>query len=382
MQPRQTGAPHDLKAVGSHFEIPGKFLFATPYGSGHINDTYAATYESQNLRARYIHQRINHNIFKDPVALMENIARVTDHQRAMLQAAGCTDLERRALTTIRTHEGLPYHRDSQGDTWRTYIFIEDATTHDSIQSPAQAREAAKAFGAFQATLADLPGDRLHDTIPDFHHTVKRMQALEEAIKLDPKNRANTAAHEIGFILRRIDLASVLLDRNKAGLIPERITHNDTKLNNVMLDDVTQEGICVIDLDTVMPGLALYDFGDMVRTATSPCAEDERDLSRIRMQMPMFEALVNGYLSAAHNFLTPAERDCLAFSGKLITLEIGIRFLTDFLLGDTYFKIKRENHNLDRCRTQLRLVESIEEQEAAMNEFVRTWTHENQARKSE
>ena len=171
---------------------------------------------------------------------------------------------------------------------------------------------------------------------------------------------------------RAALASVLLDKHAAGLIPERITHNDTKLNNVLLDDATSEGICVIDLDTVMPGLALYDFGDMVRTATSPRPEDERDLSLIEMQMPMFEALVDGYLSSAHHFLTETERNCLAFSGKLITLEIGMRFLTDFLLGDTYFKIKRPGHNLDRCRTQLKLVASIEENEEAMNEVVRAW----------
>ena len=366
----------DLPAIGSQFDIPGRFLHAAAYGSGHINDTYAATYEQGERKVRYIHQRINHLIFKDPVGLMENVARVTDHQRRTLHAAGRKDASRRALNTLRSREGLPYYRDDAGNTWRTYDFIEGATTYDSIKSSLQAREAAKAFGAFQAMIADLPGGRLHDTIPDFHHTPKRLRALEDAIQADAKNRAKDAKEEIDFILHRAELTSVLIQMNHAGLIPERITHNDTKLNNVMLDDVTSEGICVIDLDTVMPGLVLYDFGDMVRTATSPRAEDERDLSGVVMQMPMFEALVDGYLSSAHGFLTQAERDYLAFSGKLITLEIGIRFLTDFLQGDTYFKIKREGHNLDRCRTQLKLVSSIEQQEEAMNEFVHKWMPES------
>jgi len=205
---------------------------------------------------------------------------------------------------------------------------------------------------------------LHDTIPDFHHTPKRFLALEKAIAADAVNRAALAKPEIAFALRNKAITSVLLDAN----LPERVTHNDTKFNNVMLDDATGEGICVIDLDTVMPGLALYDFGDMVRTATSPMKEDERDLSKVSMQFPMFEALVRGYLASASEFLTKAEKQHLTFAGKLITFEIGLRFLTDFLAGDTYFKVHRDGHNLDRCRTQFKLVESIERQEGAMQKF--------------
>jgi len=370
--PTQTQPKHDMRKVGADFEIPGEFVSAVPYGSGHINDTYAATYTGPGGTRRYIQQRINHVIFKNPVSLMENIARVTDHQRRKMAAAGVADLDRRALATIRSREGRAWHQDEEGNTWRTYIFIEGATAHDSIQSPVQAFQAARAFGQFQATLTDLGGGRLHDTIPDFHHTPKRLDALISAIGLDSRNRAAEAAAEIEFILARAPLTSVLLDKQAAGLIPERITHNDTKLNNVLLDNTTSEGICVIDLDTVMPGLLLYDFGDMVRTATSPRPEDERDLSPIHMRMPMFEALVDGYLTSANHFLTPTEKECLAFSGRLITLEIGMRFLTDFLMGDTYFKIKRPDHNLDRCRTQLKLVASIEEQEEKMNGIVRAW----------
>jgi hypothetical protein len=234
-----------------------------------------------------------------------------------------------------------------------------------VQSPQQAYEAARAFGRFQALVADLLAPRLHDTIPDFHHTPKRFAALDAAIHADKANRAQPAKSEIEFSRQRIAITGSLL---AAGL-PERITHNDTKFNNVMLDDQTGEAVCVVDLDTVMPGLALYDFGDMVRTTTSPAAEDERDLSKVTMQFPMFEALVRGYLSSAGEFLTPGEIRQLAFAGKLITFEIGIRFLTDYLTGDTYFKVHRPDHNLDRCRAQFRLVESIEQQEEEMNRLV-------------
>jgi hypothetical protein len=214
-------------------------------------------------------------------------------------------------------------------------------------------------------LVGLPAPRLHDTIPDFHHTLKRFIALEQAIASDVAGRAILSQPEIEFALAHQSIAGVLLDAN----LPERVTHNDTKFNNVMLDDATGEGICVIDLDTVMAGLAPYDFGDMVRTTTSPSKEDERDLSKVTMQFPMFEALVRGYLASAGAFLTKAEKQHLAFSGKLITFEQGIRFLTDYLAGDTYFKVSCDSHNLHRCRTQFKLVESIERQEERMNRLV-------------
>ena len=362
-------AGHDVKAVGAAFQIAGRFLEAGPYGSGHINDTYAAVYEQGGQRVRYIHQRINHNIFKQPVALMENVQRVTEHQRRQLAAAGATDLDRRALTLIPARDGQAWHRDPQGNIWRTYIFIEGARTHDVIQSEQQAFLAARAFGAFQGQLASLTGARLHETIPNFHHTPSRFATLEQAIQADAKNRAAGCRAEIEFCLKQKAWVGRLIEAQQRGEIPERVTHNDTKLNNVMIDDTTGEGICVIDLDTVMPGLALYDFGDMVRTSTSPAKEDEQDLSKVTMRMSYFEALARGYLASAGSFLTPAEKNQLAFSGKLITFEIGVRFLTDHLQGDVYFKIHRPNHNLDRCRTQFRLTESIAQQESAMNKFV-------------
>ncbi len=296
---------------------------------------------------------------------MENIERVTGHLAA--QVADHPDRERRVLTLIPTRRDGVLHQDADGNYWRAYRFIENATTYNSVESPGQAYEAAKAFGEFQRMLADLPEPRLHDTIPDFHHTPKRFAALERAIAADVAGRAGQAGPEIEFALARRTLSNALIDAE----LPERVTHNDTKINNVMLDDTTGEGTCVIDLDTVMPGLAAYDFGDMVRTATSPAAEDERDLSKVNMQFPLFEALARGYLSTAGGFLTPPERENLAVAGKVITFEIGIRFLTDHLSGDTYFKVHREGHNLDRCRTQFKLLESIEQQEGEMNRLVRS-----------
>ena len=354
---------HDVRAVAQQFDIYGEFLSAEAYGSGHINDTYCVVFGQAGKRVRYIFQRINHLVFKNPVGLMENISRVTKHLAA--KSAGMPDETRRALSLIPARDGGVYHLDATGNYWRAYLFIEGAQTYDAVQSTAQAFEAAQAFGRFQSLLADLPAPRLHDTIPDFHHTPKRFLAFEQAVEKDAVNRTALAKSEIAFALKRKAMTSQLLEAK----LPERVTHNDTKFNNVMLDDVTGAGICVIDLDTVMPGLALYDVGDMVRTTTSPVKEDELDLSKVTMQFPMFEALMRGYLKTAAEFLIPAEKQLLVAAGKVITFEIGLRFLTDYLAGDTYFKIHREGHNLDRCRTQFKLVESIEQQEPQMQKLV-------------
>jgi aminoglycoside phosphotransferase (APT) family kinase protein len=360
-------SPPDARAAASQFEFRGEVSAIVPHGNGHINDTYLVTCQTQGAPVRYILQHINRHVFRDPVAVMQNVERVTAHLAA--QATNQHDGERRALQLIPTHDGRDWQVDAQGETWRAYRFIENARTYETATSTEQAFQAARAFGRFQQQLSTLPPPRLHETIPDFHNTPKRFAALEAAIAADVAGRAAVAKPEIDFARAHESITGILLD---AGL-PERITHNDTKFNNVLLDDKTGEAVCVIDLDTVMPGLALYDFGDMVRTTTSPAAEDEQDLSKVAMQFPMFEALVRGYLESAGVFLTPAERKYLAFSGKLITFEIGIRFLTDYLAGDTYFKVHRERHNLDRCRTQFKLVESIERQEEEMNRLVESLT---------
>ena len=350
-------------AAARQFEIDGEFEGTQPFGSGHINDTYRVIFHRAGEPFSHILQKINRNIFKNPDALMENIQRVTAHLAT--EVADQPDRDRRALRLIPTRGGNAWLVDEDGDYWRAYFYISDARTYDAVENPDQAFQAARAFGRFQGLLATLPSPRLHDTIPDFHNTPKRFDALLAAISADTAGRAMTVKSEIEFALQREPIASVLLNAN----LPERVTHNDTKFNNVMLDDITGEGICVVDLDTVMPGLAPYDFGDIVRTTTSPTEEDERDLSKVTMQFPMFEALVRGYLSSAGSFLTGDERRLLAFSSKLITFEIGTRFLTDHLSGDTYFKIHREGHNLDRCRAQFKLLESIEQQEERMERLV-------------
>jgi Ser/Thr protein kinase RdoA (MazF antagonist) len=357
----------DLAGIGGSFRIDGECVACDPYGNGHINDTYLASYRGRGGTARYIHQRINDEIFKDPPALMENVRRVLEHLER--KQADVRDLSRRTIALVPAKDGKPYHRDAEGHYWRTFNHVEGGRSYDVVETPRQAREAAKAFGRFQGLLTDLPAPRLHDTIPDFHHTPKRFEALERAIEKDAAGRARLARKEIDFAFKRKADASVLEDSKRAGRLPERIAHNDTKINNVIIDEATQAALCVIDFDTVMPGLALHDFGDMVRTATSPAAEDERDLSKVTLQLSMFEALVRGYLETAGEFLTAEEKRLLPFSGKIITFETGIRFLADYLAGDVYFKIHRPEHNLDRCRTQFRLVESIEAQEAAMRRIV-------------
>jgi aminoglycoside phosphotransferase (APT) family kinase protein len=356
---------HDRSAarVAHQFQIDGELTLIAPYGSGHINDTYCAAFRQAGGQARFIVQRINTAIFKDPAGMMENIGRIAAHLDA--KAAGDPDSARRVLKLIAARDGRAYHLDESGAWWRAYRFIEGAQSLETVETPRQAFEAAREFGRFQQLLADMPGPRLRETILDFHHTPKRFAAFENAVNADAAGRTAQAGAEIEFALARRAIANLLAD---AGL-PERVAHNDAKINNVLLDAETGDGLCVIDLDTAMPGLALHDFGDMVRTATSAAMEDERDLSAVEMRFEFFEALARGYLSAAGKALTGAERRLLAAAGKVITFEQGLRFLTDHLQGDTYYKVHRAGHNLDRCRTQFRLLESMERQEDAMMRLV-------------
>jgi hypothetical protein len=367
MERAKHGKEH-LRQVVAGFQAWGDFIDAQPYGSGHINDTYQVTARLAGTPVHYLLQRINHAIFKQPDRVMENILRVTEHLRGKL--AGAADASRQTLTVIPARDGLPYVRDAEGNWWRLYLFIELARTYDVIENSRQAFEAARSFARFQNQLADLPAPRLHETIPAFHNTLKRLEALDAAIAADAFGRRADVEEEIAFVEERRARCGRLLARHARGEIPERITHNDTKINNVMLDDATGQGVCVIDLDTVMPGLALYDFGDMVRSATAAAKEDERDLSKVGSRIEMFEALARGYLSEAA-FLVPGEVEELVFSGQLITLTIGIRFLTDYLSGDVYFRTHRPGQNLDRCRTQLQMVRSMESQADAMEAIVRS-----------
>ena len=318
---------------------------AVRYGSGHINDTFKVDSASG---ASYILQRINTDIF-DPDLVMGNIRRVTEH--------------------IRSKGGMSLEVLGYANPWRLYAFITGAHTVDLLSDASQARKAASTFADFQNALADLPAPRLADIIPNFHNTVSRLAQLDAALKADVKGRAASCRPELDFVYARRDEAARIVDMMAAGDIPERTTHNDTKINNVMLDDKTGEGACVIDLDTTMPGCALYDFGDMVRTSTANAAEDEKDLSKVFSRKDYFKELVGGYLSKA-KFLNEAELANLAFSGRLITMTIGIRFLTDYLAGDTYFHTAYEDHNLVRCRTQLKMVASMEEQSREYEAIVR------------
>lgn len=353
-----------FKEVAAAFQCSGIYLGEAPYGSGHINDTFRAVYEQDGCELHYIHQRINKNIFKNVPELMENIGRVTRHQRKKFEEAGAGELDRRVLTLVPTQDGKDYFVDADGDFWRTYVFIEDAVGIDVIENTDQAVESARAFGEFQCQLADLPG-RLNETIPNFHHTRSRFDTLKAAIADDVHGRVADVKEEIEFAMQREEMVDVVIDLMASGDLSERVTHNDTKLNNVLIDNATGKGMCVIDLDTVMPGSVLYDFGDMIRTTTNQAAEDERDLSKVEMNIDYFEALVKGYLETASGFLTLKEIELLPFSGKLITFEIGLRFLTDYLQGDVYFKTHREGQNIDRCRKQFKMVESMERQMDAM-----------------
>jgi len=358
-----------FRHISQQFALYGDFINCKPYGSGHINDTYSVEYNQAGTTVRYILQRINDLIFLEPAKLMENIERVTRHQRKKLQQHCVINSSRTCLQLIPAIDGGFYHRDEEEKCWRMYLFIEGAKSFNIIETEEQAFAASAAFANFQKEMIDLPGPRLHETIPDFHNTIKRYRDFEIAVESDSVNRAKNCSREIEFARKRKDITSVLINLINNGTLPERITHNDTKLNNVLIDIDTQTGICIIDLDTVMPGTVLYDFGDMVRTSTSPFAEDEKDASKVYCQLNMFESLVRGYLSEAGEFLNKVECNNIVFSGKLITFETGLRFLTDYLNGDVYFKTKYDDHNLIRCRTQFKLVESIEENEEKMNRTV-------------
>jgi hypothetical protein len=358
-----------LRHISRQFQIYGEIRHAELCKIGHINETYTATYNQGGVPVRYVHQKINKGVFRKPVQVMRNLMRVTRHIRHQLEQEGVDEVTRRVVTVVPTRNDQPYYRDRNGDYWRTFVFVEGVETFEAVETPKQAYQAAFAFGQFQRQLVDLPEPRLHETIPEFHNTRMRFEALQAAVERDHFNRAGSAKKDIEFALGQEKLVDVILKAMAAGKIPERITHNDTKFNNVMLDVKSGKAMCVVDLDTVMPGCALYDFGDMVRTTTSPTLEDELDLSKVQMRMPMFKQLAKGYLDATASFLTKAERKLIPFSGKLITFTIGIRFLTDYLSGDTYFRVHRPHHNLDRARTQFKLVDSITRKEEAMCRYV-------------
>jgi aminoglycoside phosphotransferase (APT) family kinase protein len=340
------------------FHIGGKWRETHPYGSGHINDTFAVRYDEAGLESRYILQRINTEVFPDLDALSGNLERITNHLRAKISDREIREPERRCLRVIETRAGNPYLIDAAGQAWRMFRFIDGTRSVDRIENPQQAFTAARAFGSFAADLADLPAPPLAVTIPDFHDLPKRIRQLEDAATADTIGRAAAVRKEIDQSLRqfaRIESAQAAGDPEG---LTERAVHNDCKLNNLLLDARSGEALCVIDLDTVMPGRLLFDFGELVRSGTCRAPEDEADLSAIHFDRELFDALARGYLSGASEILDASEIAALPLAGPNLTLENAVRFLADHLAGDRYFRIERDGHNLDRARAQLRLLDSM------------------------
>lgn len=358
-----------LQEVIRHFNYQGSLIAAVPYGSGHINDTFLLTFAIADMgNLPVILQRINSDIFCNPEELMENIDSVTSFLRNKIDKSGGNPL-RETLTIIPSKEGHRCYQDSCGSYWRSYIFITDASSYDSITCPGDFYESAVAFGHFQHMLSDYPAETLHETIRGFHDTHARLEAFKKAIDADTFQRVRYAQKEIQFVLDHAEYADILGDLQKSGKLPLRVTHNDTKLNNIMIDNRTRKGICVIDLDTVMPGLSVNDFGDSIRFGASTAAEDETDLNRVSCSMEAFEAYVKGFLEGCEGSLTKAETEHLSTGAKVMTYECGMRFLTDYLEGDHYFKIHRPDHNLDRCRTQFKLVKDMEDKSDIMQKII-------------
>ncbi|WP_294787591.1 aminoglycoside phosphotransferase family protein [uncultured Eubacterium sp.] len=338
------------------------------YGEGHINITNLVTVSSESETKRFILQRINTDIFTDPKALMENICNVTSYLKNVIEKRG-GDTERETMTVVYTKNGLPYFTDSEQGVWRVYPFVEHTICLQQCRDANDFYTSAKAFGQFQKNLSGYDASTLHETIPNFHNTPDRFRKFKEALAADVMHRAAEVAEEIAFIEAHEADCSHMTDLLAAGKIPLRVTHNDTKLNNILLDDKTSEALCIIDLDTVMPGLAANDFGDSIRFGANHNAEDEPDLSKVNFSLELFEAYTKGFLEIAGDALTPLEVETLPWGAKLMTLECGIRFLTDYLEGDHYFAVHRPGQNLDRARTQFKLVRDMEACWDEMNAIV-------------
>ena len=355
-----------LHEIILQFKISGELEKVGPFGQGHINQTFLSQWDQSGIKRRYIHQRINDKVFIRPDEVMENIYRVTNHIRnskTRREASRClsTDLDRCTLTIIPSHDACLWARDKDGGWWRTYLFIEECHSLELTSSPKDAQVLGKSIALFQKELSDLGAPRLHETIPAFHDMVKRYKRFHEAVLKDSCNRVKEVKPEIEFMITNEDRGALLIQSMQDGAIPERICHNDCKINNILVDDNSGEALCVIDLDTVMPGTPLFDFGDLVRTVCTSAAEDERELLKVEFDPGYFEALLEGYLSEAMEFLVPAELDLLCEAGRNLTQIMGLRFLTDYLEGDKYYHISRPDHNLDRSRNQIALIKSLDSQ---------------------
>lgn len=358
---------YDLQKIFDHFRVQGTFLNGEPFGSGHIHDTFRLL--TTGGSCDYILQRLNNRIFKDIPRLQNNIERVTQHLRAKLEAIPGSDPKRECLTLVPLKDSnQTWHLDDEGNYWRMYIFIRDHRSYDVVDSPMKAFEGGKAIGRFQAMLSDLGGEPLHETIPFFHDISKRLRTFHNVLEKDTCNRASAAISEINDVISREEEMKIILTLGQEGRIPLRITHNDTKFNNILLDS-DGRALCVIDLDTVMPGYVHYDFGDAIRTVSNKAPEDESDVTKISMDTGLFEAYAEGYLSETKGTLNRTEKEYLAFAPRLITYTIATRFLTDYLDGDNYFKIKHPGHNLQRAKAQMALLKSMEKNYSLMRSII-------------
>lgn len=358
-----------MNKIINNFNISGKILSCEKYGEGHINDTYLLCMDNNNKIEKYILQKVNNNIFKDIPGLMNNIYLVTSFlKEQIIKANGNPDRE--TLNLVKTKDGQIYYFDLEEQKhYRLYLFVEDSLTLQNASTKELFKESAYGFGKFQNLLASFDASQLIEVIPNFHNTKERLNHFLKVLKEDKLGRAKECQKEIDFILKRKDDCSIVVDLINEGKIPLKVTHNDTKLNNVLLDNTTKKALCVIDLDTVMPGSSLYDFGDSIRFGCNSAAEDEKDLSKVNFLLDYFKAYAEGFLSEVKESLNEYELKYLAFGAKIMTLECGIRFLDDYLDGDNYFKTHREKHNLDRCRTQLKLVAEMEKHLDEMNQIV-------------
>jgi Ser/Thr protein kinase RdoA (MazF antagonist) len=351
----------EIEAVLSFFSLPGNLVKAEPYGSGLINDTFLCEFQENKIPRKYLLQRINASVFKQPEAVMANIEAVTSHVMRKLRSSGRTDAEALFPSLVRTRSGSSFIRDANGLVWRLYPFLEAGEVFDTVRNANHAFEVGRGLGMFQTLVADLSPGLLSDTLPGFHHTPRYLEEYDQARRAGPTCRVREAEAEAAFVERRRSLASVLMDPLEAGNIPLRVVHNDPKVNNVMIDRRTARALCMLDLDTVKPGIVHFDFGDCVRSAANPLGEDAPVVNDVRIDLALLTAVARGYLQEAA-FLTKRERELLPSSVRVITFELGLRFLADHLRGDTYFRTTYPGHNLHRARVQFRLLESIEENE--------------------
>lgn len=364
---------YNFNNIVNKFNFEGKFIDSKSNICGHINDTFILTFEKENKEIiKYILQRVNTGIFENPIELMTNIENVTEHIKKKIENEGGNSL-RETLNIVKTVDGKNYYITDEGDCFRAYIYITNAKTYQVVEEPMHMYKCGRALGKFQKQLSDFDVNKLYETIKDFHNTQKRYEAFLESIKEDKVKRVSKIKKDIDFVTDRCNDCRVFVNMIEERKIPLRVTHNDTKFNNIMIDETTDEAIAVIDLDTVMPGIVAYDFGDSIRSGATTALEDETDLNEVNFDLNLYENFVKGFLEETKNSLTEIEIDYLPFGAKLMTFECGMRFLMDYINGDIYFKIQREDHNLDRARNQFKLVRDMEENMDKMIEIVRKYS---------